>query len=127
MTGMFKVSNPSEARGNDIRAREILDKSAKDIDKGLHLLTAWSSKRHSLEWVWKKTVYSDGRLTDEQIPFCANTGLVSSKRGSLTINDVLLDLASALRLSPHMDLGSFEQPLLNYLFVTSGKRYSSPI
>jgi len=35
MTGMFKVSNPSEARGNDIRAREILDKSAKDIDTGL--------------------------------------------------------------------------------------------
>ncbi|MFZ1919895.1 MAG: serine/threonine-protein kinase [Terriglobales bacterium] len=35
MTGMFKVSNPSEARGNDIRAREILDKSAKDIDSGL--------------------------------------------------------------------------------------------
>jgi serine/threonine protein kinase len=35
MTGMFKVSNPSEARGNDIRAREILDKSATDIDTGL--------------------------------------------------------------------------------------------
>ena len=35
MTGMYKVSNPSEARGNDIRAREILDKSAKDIDTGL--------------------------------------------------------------------------------------------
>jgi eukaryotic-like serine/threonine-protein kinase len=35
MTGMFKVSNPSEARGNDIRAREILDKSAKEIDTGL--------------------------------------------------------------------------------------------
>ena len=35
ITGMFKVSNPSEARGNDIRAREILDKSAKDIDTGL--------------------------------------------------------------------------------------------
>lgn len=35
MTDMFKVSNPSEARGNDIRAREILDKSAKDIDTGL--------------------------------------------------------------------------------------------
>jgi serine/threonine protein kinase/tetratricopeptide (TPR) repeat protein len=35
MAGMFKVSNPSEARGNDIRAREILDKSAKDIDTGL--------------------------------------------------------------------------------------------
>jgi serine/threonine protein kinase len=35
MAGMFKVSNPSEARGNDIRAREILDKAAKDIDTGL--------------------------------------------------------------------------------------------
>jgi eukaryotic-like serine/threonine-protein kinase len=35
MTGMFKVSDPSEARGNDIRAREILDKSSKEIDAGL--------------------------------------------------------------------------------------------
>jgi serine/threonine protein kinase len=35
MTGMFKVSNPSEARGNTVTAREILDKSSKDIDKGL--------------------------------------------------------------------------------------------
>jgi len=35
MTDMFKVSNPSEARGNDIRAREILDKASNDIDTGL--------------------------------------------------------------------------------------------
>jgi serine/threonine protein kinase len=35
MTNMFKVSNPSEARGNTITAREILDKSAKDIETGL--------------------------------------------------------------------------------------------
>ena len=35
MTSMFKVSNPGEARGNDIRAREILDKASKDIDFGL--------------------------------------------------------------------------------------------
>jgi len=35
MTGMFKVSNPSEARGNDIRAREILDKASKEIETGL--------------------------------------------------------------------------------------------
>jgi len=35
MTDMFKVSDPSEARGNDIRAREILDKASDDIDKGL--------------------------------------------------------------------------------------------
>ena len=35
MTNMFKVSDPSEARGNTITAREILDKSAKEIDAGL--------------------------------------------------------------------------------------------
>jgi serine/threonine protein kinase len=35
MTDMFKVSNPSEARGNDIRAREILDKASQDIETGL--------------------------------------------------------------------------------------------
>ena len=35
MTNMFKVSNPSEARGNNITAREILDKASKEIDTGL--------------------------------------------------------------------------------------------
>jgi serine/threonine protein kinase len=35
MTGMFKVSDPSEARGNAITAREILDKASRDIDTGL--------------------------------------------------------------------------------------------
>jgi eukaryotic-like serine/threonine-protein kinase len=35
MTSMFKQSNPSEARGNSVTAREILDKASKDIDTGL--------------------------------------------------------------------------------------------
>jgi non-specific serine/threonine protein kinase/serine/threonine-protein kinase len=35
MTDMFNVSDPSEARGNTITAREILDKSAKEIDTRL--------------------------------------------------------------------------------------------
>ncbi len=35
MTGMFQVVNPSEARGNTITAREILDKASKGIDTGL--------------------------------------------------------------------------------------------
>ena len=35
MTNMFKVSDPSEARGNTVTAREILDRSAKEIDAGL--------------------------------------------------------------------------------------------
>jgi eukaryotic-like serine/threonine-protein kinase len=35
MTGMFKVSDPNEAKGNTVTAREILDKGSADITKGL--------------------------------------------------------------------------------------------
>jgi eukaryotic-like serine/threonine-protein kinase len=35
MTGMFKVSDPSQARGNSVTAREILDKASKDMGTGL--------------------------------------------------------------------------------------------
>jgi eukaryotic-like serine/threonine-protein kinase len=35
MTGMFKVSDPSQARGNSVTAREILDKASSDITTGL--------------------------------------------------------------------------------------------
>jgi non-specific serine/threonine protein kinase/serine/threonine-protein kinase len=35
MTGLFKTSDPSEARGNSVTAREILDKASKDLGPGL--------------------------------------------------------------------------------------------
>ena len=35
MTGMFKVSDPGEARGNQVTAREILDNASTQIDSGL--------------------------------------------------------------------------------------------
>ena len=35
MTGMFKVPDPSEARGNSVTAREILDMASDQIGKGL--------------------------------------------------------------------------------------------
>jgi eukaryotic-like serine/threonine-protein kinase len=35
MSNMFKVPDPSEARGNSVTAREILDRAANDIGKGL--------------------------------------------------------------------------------------------
>ena len=35
MTNMFNVSDPSEARGNSVTARELLDKASKDIQTGL--------------------------------------------------------------------------------------------
>jgi serine/threonine protein kinase/Tfp pilus assembly protein PilF len=35
MTGMFRVSDPNEARGNSVTAREILDKASNDMGAGL--------------------------------------------------------------------------------------------
>ena len=35
MTNMFKVSDPSEARGNTVTARELLDKASKDVNTSL--------------------------------------------------------------------------------------------
>ena len=35
MTDMFKVADPNEARGNQVTAREILDKASADMQKGL--------------------------------------------------------------------------------------------
>jgi len=35
MTGMFKVSDPSQSRGNSVTAREVLDKASRDVDTGL--------------------------------------------------------------------------------------------
>ena len=35
MTNMFNVSDPSEARGNSVTARELLDKASNDIQTGL--------------------------------------------------------------------------------------------
>jgi serine/threonine protein kinase len=35
MTAMFKLSDPSEAKGNTVTAREILDKASNDIEGGL--------------------------------------------------------------------------------------------
>jgi len=35
LTGMFRISDPSESRGNSVTAREILDRAAKDVEGGL--------------------------------------------------------------------------------------------
>ena len=35
MSSMFRIADPSEARGNSVTAREILDKAAKDVETGL--------------------------------------------------------------------------------------------
>jgi hypothetical protein len=43
----------------------------------------------------------------------------------MNLDEMQRRLDGALAIREHMMLGCMEQPLLNYLFVTSGKRYSS--
>jgi eukaryotic-like serine/threonine-protein kinase len=57
MIGMFKVSNPSEARGNSVTAREILDKASKDLGTGL---AKDPEVQAQMMWVMSRTYSSLG-------------------------------------------------------------------
>jgi hypothetical protein len=73
---------------------------------------------------WKESICKTDKLTPQQIGFAANTGFISSKKGCLGLCDVISRLPAATELATHMKLG-YEQPLLNYLMVTSGMPYTS--
>ena len=78
-----------------------------------------------LEMVWKPSISSLGKLSAGQIEFAANTGFIASKRGALSLVEIKGKTEEALQLAAHMELFCMEQPFLNYLFVTSGKKYTS--
>lgn len=77
------------------------------------------------QWVWKESIYDQGVLSDEQISFSANTGFFLSRRGAIDVSDAERDIEASVSLAPHMELRCVEQPYLNYLVVTSGRRYTS--
>jgi hypothetical protein len=88
-------------------------------------ITSLSHIPHIRKWVWKDSIVECDRLSPEKIAFAANTGFICSRRGNLGMNEVSGKLAEALELAPYMELSCQEQPLLNYLIVTSGLEYSS--
>ncbi|MFB9909064.1 endo-1,4-beta-xylanase [Allokutzneria oryzae] len=77
------------------------------------------------EHVWNDSVYGAGVLTWKQIAFSGATGFIASRRDCLRLDDVLDRLPQAAELLPHMCPHVVDQPLLNYLMVTSGHRYAS--
>lgn len=77
------------------------------------------------KWVWKPTITESGRLTQAQVAYAANTGFIVSRIKAITMQAVEEKLQEAEALAPHMELLCAEQPFLNFLIVTSGKRYSS--
>jgi hypothetical protein len=71
------------------------------------------------QWVWKDSIFSAGKLTQPQIEFAANTGFIASRKDALSLQEAEAKLPEALELAPHMELLCSEQPLLNFLMVTS--------
>jgi hypothetical protein len=94
------------------------------LDK-FDFLTSHSNIPRIRHWVWRDSIYDTGALRPEQIEYAASTGFVASRRGLIDPRAVRADLAVPLSLAPHMELLCREQPLLNYLIVTSGRPYSS--
>ena len=88
-------------------------------------VTSHSNIQEIRRWVWRDSIYQTNVLSRGQIAFAANTGFVVSRTGLIDPEAVWRDLAEPLSLAPHMELLCCEQPLLNYLMVTSGVRYSS--
>lgn len=87
------------------------------------IITAISDLPHLRAFVWRDGVESISPTLD--LAYSANTGFIGSRRGTLSWANIESDLEVALALKPYMALECTEQPLLNYLIVTSGFRYSS--
>lgn len=103
----------------------------KSIDFSFELLnhfefiTSCSNIAATEQWVWKPSVYEAGILNNEQIRYAANTGFIISKKGLIPAESLMDRAQEATKLTAHMELSCKEQPFLNYLFVTSGLRYTS--
>lgn len=103
----------------------------KNIDFAFRLLdqydfiTSSSNVSSSEKWVWKESIYKADVLSQEQIKYAANTGFIVSKKNVITIDDINTKLPSAMQLKNHMELRCKDQPFINYLIVTSDKRYTS--
>jgi hypothetical protein len=94
-----------------------------DFLERFDVLVSHSHLPNIREFVWKDTVFP--LLADDQIAFSANTSFIVSRKGALSISYAQAKLRDALLLKEHMALSCAEQPFLNFLIVTSGKRYSS--
>jgi hypothetical protein len=76
-------------------------------------------------WSWDESIYSSGLLTEAQIKFAANTSLIVSSRGKISLADLTRRKQEIDAVIPYMQLRCGEQSLLNYLIVTSGFPSSS--
>ncbi len=88
-------------------------------------LASHSNLPHLRQWVWRNSIHLANALSPEQIAYSASTGFLASRAGALDVVQVRAELGKPLALAQHMKLLCVDQPLLNYLIVTSGRPYSS--
>jgi len=93
LVNLFSVSDPGEARGNTITAREVLDKGAKEIGQGLEKQPL--TKARMMDTIG--TVYRKLGLYDQAEPLVKGALDIREKTlapGDLQIAESLLSLAS---------------------------------
>jgi len=88
-------------------------------------VTSHSNIPHILKFVWKPSIFSEGKLSEYQINFAANTGFIAAQKRAALFKDAVGKLDQALEHSSHMELECYEQSFLNYLIVTSERKYTS--
>jgi hypothetical protein len=88
-------------------------------------VTSCSNMPSTEKWVWKESIYKSEVLNQVQIKYAANTGFIVSKKNAISLDDIRSGLPHALQLKDHMELGCIDQPFINYLIVTSKKRFTS--
>lgn len=96
-----------------------------DILDEYDFITSCSDIAEAERWVWKESVYTSGLLSPQQISYAANTGFIASQKGMISSDTLLQRVVESKSLKDHMELSCMEQPLLNYLIVTSGRRHTS--
>lgn len=77
------------------------------------------------EWVWRAGIRDVPALSQEQLSYAVSTGFIVSRRSALPFGELETRVRAAAELKEHMELSCIEQPLLNYLIVTSGCRYTT--
>ena len=94
-----------------------------DLLHEFDFVTASSNHPDAIRYVWCAPPTSI--LSEEAIAFSANTGFIISKRRSLNMGYLQRKISEAMSIRGYMSLSCMEQPLLNYLIVESGLRYTS--
>ena len=115
LVGLFKVSDPSEARGNSLTAREVLDKGARQIEE---TLSGQPAVRAHLEGTIG-AVYTNLGLHAAAEPLLKRAVVTERERGSDSLDTLTATHALA---NLYWYLGRYDEAEPLYLSVVDARR-----